>query len=97
MVGSNSGKPVSEALRYVGSRRSNYKAYGVTQETPIWPGLVAGVMATLVGIGLARFAYTPLIPVLIDAGWFSASDAVYLGAANLLGYFIGALSAHRLT
>ena len=62
-----------------------------------WPALLAGVMATLVGIGLARFAYTPLIPVLVQANWFSATDAVYLGAANLLGYLIGALLAHRLT
>jgi len=62
-----------------------------------WPVLLAGIMATLVGIGLARFAYTPLIPVLIEAQWFSASSAVYLGAANLLGYLVGALSAHRLT
>ncbi|MCD8503510.1 MAG: MFS transporter [Burkholderiaceae bacterium] len=63
----------------------------------IWPALLAGIFATLVGIGLARFAYTPLIPVLIESGWFDASDAVYLGAANLLGYLIGALAAHRLT
>lgn len=63
----------------------------------VLPALLAGVMATLVGIGLARFAYTPLIPVLIAANWFSASEAIYLGAANLLGYFVGALSAHRLT
>ena len=50
-----------------------------------WPATLAGLSATLVGIGLGRFAYTPLIPVLIDAGWFSASDAAYLGAANLAG------------
>ena len=68
-----------------------------TQREPVWPALLAGIMATLVGIGLARFAYTPLIPVLVQADWFTASDAVYLGAANLLGYLIGALSAHRLT
>lgn len=61
-----------------------------------WPALLAGVISTLVGVGLARFAYTPLIPVVIEAQWFSASDAVYLGAANLLGYLFGALSAHRL-
>jgi len=54
-------------------------------------------MATLVGIGLARFAYTPLIPVLVQKNWFSASDAVYLGEAILLGYFMGALLAHPLT
>lgn len=69
----------------------------LTSEARIWPALLAGIMGTLVGIGLARFAYTPLIPVLIQANWFDASDAVYLGAANLLGYLIGALSAHRLT
>jgi predicted MFS family arabinose efflux permease len=40
---------------------------------------------------LARFAYTPLIPSLIQAHWFSASDVVYLGAANLMGYLVGAL------
>lgn len=61
------------------------------------PALLTGIMATLAGIGLARFAYTPLLPVLIQAQWFSASQAAYLGAANLLGYLIGALSAHALS
>ncbi|WP_018718819.1 YbfB/YjiJ family MFS transporter [Arhodomonas aquaeolei] len=59
------------------------------------PGL-AGAAATFTGIGLARFAYTPLIPAMVDAGWFSAAQAAYLGAANLLGYLIGALTADRL-
>jgi predicted MFS family arabinose efflux permease len=49
--------------------------------------------ASLVGLGLARFAYTPLIPALISARWFSTSDVVYLGAANLAGYLGGALLA----
>jgi predicted MFS family arabinose efflux permease len=57
---------------------------------------LAGLCAVLVGIGLARFAYTPLIPALIDAQWFTAAQAVYLGAANLAGYLIGALSGRRL-
>ncbi|GJE45568.1 YbfB/YjiJ family MFS transporter [Methylobacterium soli] len=54
---------------------------------------MAGLCAALVGIGLGRFAYTPLIPALIEARWFSASDVVYLGAANLAGYLAGALAA----
>ncbi|MDB5993274.1 MAG: putative transport-related rane protein, partial [Pseudomonas sp.] len=33
---------------------------------------------------------------LIQAHWFSASDVVYLGAANLVGYLIGALIGHPL-
>lgn len=58
---------------------------------------LAGFSASLVGIGLARFAYTPLLPAIIDAHWFAASAAAYLGAANLAGYLAGALLAHRLT
>ena len=57
---------------------------------------LAGLAACLVGIGLARFAYTPLIPALIDAGWFSPAEAAYLGAANLVGYLVGALAGRRL-
>lgn len=58
--------------------------------------IVAGMCASLVAIGLARFAYTPLIPLLIQAHWFAASDVVYLGAANFAGYFVGALSGRPL-
>ena len=57
----------------------------------VWLPIFAGLCASLVGIGLARFAYTPLLPTLIQARWFDANDVVYLGAANLVGYLIGAL------
>jgi MFS family permease len=52
--------------------------------------LAAGLAASLVGIGLSRFAYTPLVPALISAGWFTPADTAYLGAANLAGYLAGA-------
>ena len=63
------------------------------EQLPPWRLAAAGLSASLVGIGLARFAYTPLIPALIAAKWFSATDVVYLGAANLAGYLAGALVA----
>ena len=53
-------------------------------------------MATLSGVGLARFAYTALMPQMVHAGWFSGEQVAYLGAANLLGYLIGALAAAPL-
>jgi len=59
--------------------------------------IFAGLCASLVGIGLARFAYTPLIPPMIEAHWFVASDVVYLGAANLVGYLVGALMGRPLS
>src|SRR6476469_1802632 len=63
---------------------------------PAWLPAAAGLCASLVGLGLARFAYTPLIPALIAAKWFSPAEAVYLGAANLAGYLAGALIAREL-
>ncbi len=63
---------------------------------PIWLSAMAGLCTSLVGLGLARFAYTPLIPALISAKWFSPAEAVYLGAANLAGYLAGALIAREL-
>lgn len=61
-----------------------------------WPAVLAALGAMYVGIGLARFAYTPLLPAVIAAGWFPADQAAYLGAANLAGYLAGALAGRRL-
>src|SRR3954453_16980843 len=61
-----------------------------------WRGTASALCAILVGIGLARFAYTPLIPALVEAGWFTPAQAAYLGAANLAGYLAGALAGRAL-
>lgn len=57
---------------------------------------LAGFGATFIGVGMGRFAYIALIPVLIQAGWFSDSEAAYLGAATLIGYIFGAPAASFL-
>lgn len=62
------------------------------QANQAWLGVLAGFCASFVGIGMARFAYTPLLPAIIEAHWFAPSAAVYLGAANLAGYLAGALA-----
>lgn len=68
-----------------------------SRELRVAAGLVfAGFCASLISIGLARFVYTPLLPALIEAHWFSAADAVYLGAANLTGYLLGAVSGRAM-
>lgn len=66
-------------------------------ELPVWRGAFSGFCASLVGLGLAQFAYTPLIPALISAHWFTHSQAAYLGAANLAGYLAGALLGRMKT
>ncbi len=61
-----------------------------------WRPVLSAFCASLIGIGLARFAYTPLLPAIVGAHWFDASTAAYLGAANLAGYLAGALLGRRL-
>jgi predicted MFS family arabinose efflux permease len=62
----------------------------------LWQLTAAGFCSNLVCLGLARFGYGPLLPAIIDAHWFDASGAAYLGAANLAGYLLGALASHQL-
>lgn len=54
-------------------------------------GVLAALLAVIVGIGLSRFAYSALMPLLVEAGWVSSAEAGYLGAANLAGYLLGAV------
>jgi predicted MFS family arabinose efflux permease len=64
---------------------------------PVWLRLAIGGGATLlVGMGIGRFSYTPLIPALILDGALSAAEAGYVGAFNLGGYLVGALAVPAL-
>jgi predicted MFS family arabinose efflux permease len=66
------------------------------QHAPFWGGVLAAFCAMLSGIGLARFAYTPMLPALIAAHWFQPAAASYLGAANLAGYLLGVTASGAL-
>ena len=56
---------------------------------------LAGAAATASGNGLARFAYVPLFPAMVGAGWVDGAEAGTLGAAALAGYLIGTLLGRR--
>lgn len=64
--------------------------------SPVIRNALAGLGALLLGIGIGRFGYTPLMPVLIEQNWLSVGDAGYLGATNLFGYVFGSLMAATL-
>ncbi|TAN06048.1 MAG: YbfB/YjiJ family MFS transporter [Rhodanobacteraceae bacterium] len=56
----------------------------------------AGLIALAVAMGIGRFAFTPILPMMqADAG-LTLKAAGWLAAANYLGYFLGALCAARL-
>ena len=62
--------------------------------------LIAGVCALLLTAGLARFGYTPLLPIMRNEAGLSYLAGGWLATFNYMGYMSGALlaaSIHRLS
>ena len=58
----------------------------------VWLRLaVAGAATLMVGMGIGRFSYAPMMPALIRSDALSVAEAGYVGAFNLAGYLVGAL------
>lgn len=62
----------------------------------MWVAL-AGLVALAVAMGIGRFAFTPLLPMMQTDTGLSLAQGGYLASANYLGYFLGALTATRMT
>lgn len=52
--------------------------------------LLAGILATIVGIGVARFAFTSLLPPMLE-DFLSVTNAGLLASVNYMGYMAGAI------
>ncbi|MXP65737.1 YbfB/YjiJ family MFS transporter [Roseomonas sp. M0104] len=63
--------------------------------SPAPPGLTvaSGILALAVAMGVGRFAFTPLMPLMMRDGTLSAADGALWAAANYGGYLAGALTA----
>ncbi|MGM1053741.1 MAG: YbfB/YjiJ family MFS transporter [Pseudomonadota bacterium] len=64
--------------------------------SPRYRVLLAGVFSQILCIGVARFAYTPLLPVMQQQTWLSDAQGGWLAALNYAGYMLGALVAASL-
>jgi hypothetical protein len=62
-----------------------------------WLVIATGVVALAVAMGIGRFAFTPLLPLMLRDGTMSAANGAEWAAANYAGYLIGALSAWRFS
>ena len=51
----------------------------------------AGLVALAVAMGIGRFAFTPLLPMMLHDGVIDLPTASWLASANYLGYLVGAL------
>ena len=52
---------------------------------------LAGLLALAVAMGIGRFAFTPLLPMMLNDGGVDLPGASWLATANYLGYWLGAL------
>ncbi|MBY6262367.1 YbfB/YjiJ family MFS transporter [Azospirillum sp. 412522] len=55
--------------------------------------LVGGLIGLAIAMGIARFAFAPILPAMQDATGLRADGAGLLASLNYLGYFVGALGA----
>lgn len=56
-----------------------------------WAIAVAGAVVLAVAMGIGRFAFTPLLPMMLADNVIDLATASWLASANYLGYLIGAL------
>ena len=61
--------------------------------TSAWPLLWPGMATLVVVMGLGRFAYTPILPEMLQAKVLSLQASGWVAAANFCGYLAGALLA----
>ncbi|WP_157270257.1 YbfB/YjiJ family MFS transporter [Azohydromonas aeria] len=64
--------------------------------TPLWLVCLAGALALAVAMGIGRFAFTPLLPLMQREAFIGSAEGAWLAAVNYLGYLVGALTASRL-
>jgi len=53
--------------------------------------ILAGGLALATAMGIGRFAFTPLLPMMLHDGTISLAGASWLASANYIGYLAGAL------
>ncbi|GAB1385218.1 YbfB/YjiJ family MFS transporter [Melaminivora sp.] len=57
---------------------------------------LAGLLALAVAMGVGRFAFTPLLPMMLADGLVTLAGGSWLATANYIGYLLGALACMAL-
>ena len=58
--------------------------------------LGAGILSLILMLGIARFAYTPLLPLMQQQAGLGIAEGGWLAAINYMGYLSGAIIASRI-
>jgi len=57
---------------------------------------LAAMLSLALAMGIGRFAFTPMFPLMLRDGMLRSDAGAWLAASNYLGYLIGALCASRV-
>ncbi len=61
-----------------------------------WRVAIAGMVVLSVAMGIGRFAFTPILPMMLHDGSVTLAQGSWLATGNYLGYFVGALACMAL-
>ncbi|WP_329348528.1 YbfB/YjiJ family MFS transporter [Streptomyces sp. NBC_01261] len=61
-----------------------------------WPHVVRVAAALAAGMGVGRFVYTPILPLMHSRAGLSTEAGAHLATANYVGYLLGALAGTLL-
>jgi MFS family permease len=75
--------------------RPTASLHGAPSPSPL-ATLVAGVLSLALAMGIGRFAFTPMLPLMIRDGQLDLAAGGWLAAANYAGYLLGGLTAGRV-
>jgi len=68
----------------------------MSQQIPTFRIVFVGLCSLAIAMGIGRFAFTPLLPLMQDDGLVSIADGGILASVHFLGYWLGAVFAVRL-
>ncbi|MGS0621493.1 YbfB/YjiJ family MFS transporter [Ralstonia sp. VS2407] len=63
-----------------------------SERATAWRVAIAGMVALSVAMGIGRFAFTPILPMMLHDGSLTLAQGSWLATGNYLGYFVGALA-----
>lgn len=101
--------PRARSGRYVNLCRKieGRRLAGCRVAAPIWPDLlslspraktsIAGIIGLLITLGIARFAYTPMLPIMREQAGLGLGAGGWLATANYAGYFTGVFLCGRIS
>jgi predicted MFS family arabinose efflux permease len=68
----------------------------MSQQPSVFRITLVGAVALALAMGIGRFAFTPLLPMMREDGLVSVADGGVLASLHFLGYWLGALFATKI-